>query len=111
MLSRRHTHHVRKMNTPRRWFGLERLEARDVPAAFSPNNLVVLRVGDTNSYTTTAPIYLDEYAPNKMNGTTSLTLVQSMNISSAALTRRPGNQAITSDLGNGTGVGQLSRSF
>jgi Bacterial Ig-like domain (group 3) len=90
---------------------LDRLENREVPAAFAPNDLVVLRVGDTQTYTTTAPIYLEEYAPNKLaGGTTALTLVQSVNITSQALST-PGNQVITSDLGNGTGVGQLNRSF
>src|SRR5262245_21858956 len=90
---------------------LDALEIRDVPAAFAPNNLVVLRVGDTTNYVTTAPIYLEEYQPNKLaGGTTALTLVQTVSVTSKALST-PGNQVITSDLNNGTGVGQLNRSF
>ena len=40
---------------------LDRLEARDVPAAFTAGDIVVLRVGDGATYTNTAPIYLDEF--------------------------------------------------
>src|SRR5437868_6290476 len=86
------------------------LERRDVPANFSPNNIVVLRVGDGFTYTNTAPIFLEEYAPNKLAHTSALTLVQSVNISTGAPSSLAGNQVITSDLTNGTGVGQLNRS-
>jgi hypothetical protein len=59
--------------TPR--LGVMSLEQRDVPAAFTPGDIVVYRVGDgsaTNGFTTAstgalntsaAPVFLDEYTP------------------------------------------------
>jgi hypothetical protein len=109
--SRRNTRTARH-NKPHSFFPrLDRLEHREVPAAFTPNDIVVLRVGDGATYTTTAPIFLDEYAPNKAAHTSALSLVQSFNISTTAQSNQPGNQVITSDLTNGTGVEQLNRSF
>src|SRR5262245_1238485 len=83
------------------------LESRDVPAPFTPGDLVILRFGDANggaAYPGTAPIYLDEY-------TTAGVLVQSVPMPTSGNVGLVGNQPITADLTNGTGVGQLNLSF
>jgi hypothetical protein len=83
---------------------LEILERREVPTAFTPGNLVILRSGDGTAYNGTAPLYLDEY-------TTGGTVVQTANIPSGGTVGGPGNQPITIDLSAAAGNGQLNRSY
>jgi hypothetical protein len=83
---------------------VELLETREVLTAFTPGDLIILRVGDGTAYTGTAPLFLDEY-------TTTGTLVQSVAIPFNQIVGGPGNQPITIDLSAAAGNGQLNRSY
>jgi hypothetical protein len=102
----RHTPQRKANRPPRRkpWLLVELLEKREVPTAFTPGNLVVLRSGDGAGYNGTAPLFLDEY-------TTAGTLVQTANIPNNQMVGGPGNQPITIDLSAAAGNGQLNRSY
>src|SRR5215831_18485710 len=50
-----------KEKRKRRKMEVELLESREMPAAFTPGNLIVLQAGDNNQYSTQGPVYLNEY--------------------------------------------------
>jgi hypothetical protein len=83
---------------------VELLEQRQVLTAFTPGDLIVLRAGDGNAYSGTAPLYLDEY---DVNGN----LIQTVAIPNNEVVGGPGNQPITIDLSAAAGNGQLNRSY
>jgi hypothetical protein len=93
----------RRAGKPR--LNLEALETRQLPTAFTPGNLIVLRSGDGTPYDGTAPLFLDEYnIPNR-------NIVQTAAIPNDQMVGGPGNQPITIDLSAAAGNGQLNRSY
>jgi hypothetical protein len=93
-----------KANRPSR-LSVEQLEKRELLAAFSPGNLVVLRSGDGTGYRDTAALYLDEYVAG------TGTVVQSAAIPNNQTVGGPGNQPITIDSSAAAGNGQLNRAY
>ncbi len=94
---------------------IEFLEKREVPATFTPGDLVVLQAGDgSNVYTSAAPLYLNEINP------TSKAIVQQVLVPNSETVGGSGNQPVTLDIGttaksgkgtNGNGVGLLHTTF
>src|SRR5262245_27247621 len=82
----------------------EILEKRELLAAFTPGNLIVLQAGDNNQYNVQAPLYLNEITP-------SGTSVQQAAISATGTVGGTGNQPITIDLTAAAGNGQLNRTY
>jgi hypothetical protein len=73
--------------------------------AFTPGNLLVLQEGDgTNTYTNTAPLFLNQI-------TTGGTSVSQTAIPNTQTVGGPGNQPITIDQTAAAGNGQLTRSY
>jgi hypothetical protein len=88
---------------------VEPLETRDLPAAFTPGDLIILQAGDGTSSQTTGALFLNEI---HTDGTT--TGINSGNLHVAIpndqVVGGPGNQPITIDLAAAAGNGQLTRS-
>jgi hypothetical protein len=91
---------------------LEYLERRDVPAPFTPGNLIVLQGGDPTFQNGTpnpgpqAPLYLNEYTT-----TAGGAQVQQVSIPATGTVGGTGNQPITIDLSAAAGNGQLNRTY
>jgi hypothetical protein len=83
---------------------VELLEQRELLAAFTPGNLVVLQAGDTNQYNTQGALYLNEY-PTTVGGA----MVQQAAIPATGTVGGTGNQPITIDLTAAAGNGELNR--
>ena len=84
---------------------LEQLERREMPAVYTPGNLIVLQVGDGTNYNAQAPLYLTEYTT-----TAGASSVQQVAIPNNQVVGGAGNQPITIDLSAAAGNGQLTRS-
>jgi hypothetical protein len=85
---------------------VELLEQREMPAVFTPGNLIVLQAGDSNQYNTQGPLYFNEFTT-----TPGAAAVQQDAISASGTVGGTGNQPITIDLTAAAGNGQLNRTY
>jgi hypothetical protein len=82
----------------------ELLEKRELLAAFTPGNLIILQAGDSGQYNTMGPLFLNEI-------TAAGTSVQQVAINNSNTVGGTGNQPLAIDLTAAAGNGQLNRTY